>query len=232
MKSKSYATFLWLLPLISGFGFISHDAVAGLCASTTSCTLVLSEGNTGSGFGTGNFGTVDLELSGTTAAITIDLADGFQLVNTGFPGSVGFADSLGGGLTVSDFSSVLYSGAVSDATKDLHFDGFGYSNDAVATTGPHAGDGLNSVSFSVSGSGLTDINQLLNAFGGPAGQGPVYFVADVYNTNTDAPGAGNTGLVAVTGSSIPVSVPEPSSLAIFGVGLIGLGMLFQRKKTG
>jgi hypothetical protein len=125
--------------------------------STTSCTLTLTQGNSGSGFGTGNFGTVDLALLGNTVTINVDLVDGFQVVKTGFPGSFGFVDGLGGGLIVGGFSSNLYSGFISDSSNDLHFDGFGYSGDAAATSGPHAGDGLNTVSFTVSGTGLSPV---------------------------------------------------------------------------
>jgi len=201
-----------------------YPAAASLCSSSTSCTLVFSEGNTGSEFGSGNFGTLDLELSGNTVTVSIDLADGFQLVNTGFPGSIGFVDSLGGGLSIGGFSSSLYSGSLSDASDDLHFDGFGYANDAAGNSGPHAGNGLNSFSFTVSGAGLSDVNELLNQFAGPAGQAPVYFVADVYNTNATGSGVGNTGLIAITGPGSPVPVPEPSGLAVFGTALIVLGL--------
>jgi hypothetical protein len=206
-----------------------YPAAASLCSSSTSCTLVFTEGNTGSGFGSGNFGTLDLELSGNTVTINIDLADGFQLVNTGFPGSIGFVDSLGGGLSIGGFSSSLYSGSLSDASDDLHFDGFGYANDAAGSSGPHAGNGLNSFSFTVSGAGLSDVNELVNEFAGPAGQAPVYFVADVYNTNATGSGSGNTGLIAVTGRGSPVPVPEPSGLALFGTGLVALGLAARRR---
>src|SRR6266851_8976515 len=75
-----------------GIGAVATPASADLCLSTTRCTLTLDQGNGGSGFGTGNFGTVNLVLAGTTATITVDLAAGFKIVNTGFPGAFGFAD--------------------------------------------------------------------------------------------------------------------------------------------
>ena len=228
-KSSICVAAIASVALTMGVNYTTHPALASLCSSSISCTLVFSEGNTGSGFGLGNFGTVDLELSGATATITLDLADGFQLVNTGFPGSVGFVDSLGGGLSIGSFSSSLYSGALSDASKDLHFDGFGYATDTAATSGPHPGSGVNSLSFTVSDPSLVDVNQLLNPFGGPAGQGPVYFVADAYNSNTAGTGAGNSGLIAVTGAS-PVTIPEPGSLAVFGAALIMLGVAVRRNK--
>ena len=68
---------------------------------------------------------------------------------------------MGGGLTIGNFSSALYSGFLSDATNDLHWDGFGDSNDAAATTGPNSANGINEVTFTASKAGLTDVNQLL-----------------------------------------------------------------------
>jgi hypothetical protein len=199
----------------------SAPVAASLCASTTSCTLALTQGNTSSGFGTGNFGTVDLKLSGDTVTITIALATGWQIVNTGFPGSFGFSDSLGGGLTIGGFSSALYSGALSDATNDLHFDGFGYVNDAAATSGPHAGNGLQSVSFTVSkGTSITDVNQLLNGANPAGGDGAAVFIVDAFNGI-------NTGLL--TGTTVQKDVPEPATLALLCVGLIGFGISRRRR---
>jgi hypothetical protein len=212
---------------------VSAPASADLCASTTSCNLTFTQGNSGSGFGSGNFGSLGLALSGNTVTVTIDLASGFFLVNTGFPGVAGFSDSLGGGLTIGNFSSAAYSGSLSHATSDLHFDGFGFFNDAAATTGPSAGSAsaVNVLSFTVFRSNLTDVEQLLNLANPAGGDGAAYFVADVINRNTSGPGAGLTGLIAITGGGGPPNqTPEPQTVALIGFGLLAIAFTRRQQR--
>jgi|SRR6516225_1002970 hypothetical protein len=165
--------------------------------------------------------------------MSVDLASGFFIIKTGFPASFGFADTLGGGLTINDFSSAAYSGSLSDATNDQHFDGFGYVNDVGATTGPSAGSGsaLNSVSFDVSdGTSIADVNQLVNLANPAGGDGPAYFIVDAMNRNTTGPGAGNTGLLSVSDGDTPnTPVPEPTSLVLFSTALVGLRLIRGRR---
>ena len=218
-------------------GVTTAPASAGICTNTLDCTMTLDETNTGfSTTGTvqtGDFGTVHLTLDSTThvATVDVDLATGFQIIQTGFPGSFGFVDSLGGGLTIGNFSSSLYSGAVSHATTDQHFDGFGFSNNAAATSGPHAGNGLQEVSFTVSnGTSLVDVNQLLNAFSGPAGAGTTFFVVDAFDSNSGGNLGGRTGLLGVSGAN--AVVPEPRGQAFLLLGMLSLtGWLVRRYRS-
>jgi hypothetical protein len=212
---------------------MSAPASADLCVSTTNCTLTFTQGNSSSGFGTGNFGTVNLSLNTATHIVTVTVSVAPSLlINTGFPGTIGFADSLGGGLTIGNFSNAAYSGSLSDATNDLHFDGFGFVNDAAGTTGPSAGSpsAVSLLSFTVSkGNSIIDVEQLLagsNPFGGDFA-GPVYFIADIFRN-------GATGLIGVTGSTastaVTATVPEPGSALLLGVALVMLGVMRRRQQ--
>jgi hypothetical protein len=188
--------------------------------------LDLTQGNSGSGFGTGNFGTVHLAGDGIdTVTITITLNPGWNLVTTGFPGAIAFSDTLSGTATIGNFSSPLYSGYQSDTTQDLHFDGFGHFNDAVATTAPKLGSGLGTLSFTVTQAGLTDVNDLATLSGTPAGDGQVYFAVNA------APSGGGPGLLGVVNPDPPSAVPEPASMALIGCGLCALGWLRRGRRS-
>jgi len=167
-----------------------------------------------------------MNLVGNTVTIDVHMATGWTIVNTGFPGSFGFSDSLAGLVTIGNFSSALYSGGTSDAASDQHFDGFGYFTNAGATTGPNAANGINEVSFDGSGSGLNDVEQLLNLASPAGGDGLAYFVVDAFNGQ-------NTGLLAVTGGGGGGgggggNVPEPQTLALIGLGLLSLALARRR----
>ena len=49
---------------------IAGPVSAALCTNTTDCTLLLTQGNAGSTFLTGSFGTVHVTLAGTTRRST------------------------------------------------------------------------------------------------------------------------------------------------------------------
>jgi hypothetical protein len=128
-------------------------------------------------------------------------------------------------VTISNFSSALYSGGSSHAASDQHFDGFGYFTNAAATTGPNAANGIQNVSFDVTGAGLNDVEQLLNLADPVGGDGSAYFVVDAFNGR-------NTGLVGVTGGGGPPNeTPEPQTLALIGLGFLAVAFARRQQRA-
>jgi hypothetical protein len=183
--------------------------------------------------GSGNFGTVSLKLSANVVTVDVNLASAYRIVKTGFPGAVGFADNVGGGLNIGNFKTggaltPLYSGSGSLApgctVKDCHWAAFGYANDAAATDGPKRPFSLQELSFTVDkGTSITDVHQLLRQFTSNGHNGAPYFVVDGCVWNPVGRACSSTGLFAVT------QIPEPASLAILAAGLLFLGWLRWRR---
>jgi hypothetical protein len=233
-KAMARATWVSICLAICGLLWVLAPgrAVAGFCSST-SCNLALTSSNF---IGTGAFGTVNLTLSSSVVTVDVNLASGYRIVNTGFPGAVGFADNIGGGLTIGNFKTSdaptsLYSGHQSlptgCTTKDCHWNGFGYANNAAATNGPKPPDSLQELSFTVSkGTSITSVRQLLQHFNTQPNKVPAYFVVDGCAWDPKKLTCSGTGLFAVTRiPGFPVSAPEPASLAILAAGLLALGIL-------
>ena len=201
------------------------QASAGFCSST-SCSLTLTDSNF---IGTGKFGTVNLTLSANVVTIDVNLASAYRILKTGFPGAVGFADNVGGGLTIGNFKTggvptPLYSGYGSSTpgctAKDCHWAAFGYANNAAATNAPQDPLSLQELSFTVSkGTSITDVHQLLRQFTSNGQKGTPYIAVDGCVWNPTRRECSSAGLFAVT------RIPEPASLAILASGLLLLGWL-------
>jgi hypothetical protein len=205
--------------------FAPGQASASFCSATV-CSLMLTDS---SFTGTGMFGTVTLSLLSNVATINVNLTNMYRIVVTGFPGAIGFADNLGGGLTIGNVESggiptSLYQGSQSlpsgCTTNDCHWGNFGYANDAAATSGPQRPASLEELSFTVSkGTSITDVRQLLQQFIPSGGNAPAYFTVDACLWDLKKSTCGGTGLFAVT------RIPEPGSLVVLASGLLALGFL-------
>jgi len=224
IRIKATARAVWLVITLVMPGLLwvlaPGQASAGFC-SATSCSLTLTNSNF---IGTGKFGTVSLALTANVVTVDVNLASAYRIVKTGFPGAVGFADNVGGGLTIGDFKTSgaptpLYSGYLSSTPgcvgNDCHWDGFGYANNAAATDGPKRPLSLQELSFSVSkGTSISDVHQLLRQFTTNGKNGAPYFVVDGCVWNPLSRECGRTGLFVVT------QVPEPASIAILVSSLL------------
>ena len=136
------------------------SAQASICADVNHCTFDFDIHNVGpTTFGSGSYGTVDLLKVGSTIQITIDLAPGFGLINTGFPngGGTKYAFAFNDNLAAANFAygsynPVTYSGGTT-AAGSYQFDGFGDFERAAATTDLPNSGGANVVSFIVTRTG-------------------------------------------------------------------------------
>jgi hypothetical protein len=220
---------------ISATVIVVPSAKASVCSDANNCTFTFDVHNVGpTTFGSGPYGTLNLRLVGDTIQATIDLADGFGLVNTGFPNGPGTAYGFGfnDNLAAADFSygsynPSTYTGGTMTAGA-YQFDGFGDFDRAAANTALGNTAGANVVSFIITRVGGFDSVQNLVGLS----TGNIYFAADVFYNGTNTPGTGCaegascTGLIGVSGGGS--SVPEPISSALVGTGLVSLFFLRRR----
>jgi hypothetical protein len=220
---------------ISAAAIMAPSAKASVCSDANNCTFTFDTHNDGpTTFGSGPYGSLTLVLNGdNTITATIDLADGFGLINTGFPNgggpSYGFAfnDNLGAANFAYNFVTAGYSGGTTTAGS-YQFDGFGNFDRAAANTDFGNTAGANIVTFTITRAG--GFNSVQNLVG--LSSGNIYFAADVFYNGTNNPGTGCaqgascTGLIGVSGGGS--TVPEPISSALVGTGLISLFFLRRR----
>lgn len=211
---RSFLSLMALVAAAAAPGFSTS-----ICADLTNCTFIFNLTNAGS---TGNFGTVNLKTMGSDILVSVQLAPGLHLIQTGSHQSFDFNDTVGGGLALGGFSDGQYSQDA--ALPPFASSAFGAFDNAILTTaGPGANTtGVNLLTFKVLGH--TNVNDLVDLSATPPGS-KAYFSADVFAessacraTGFDSPSC--TGLLAVTGA--PTStVPEPTSARLV-MGSLGL----------
>jgi hypothetical protein len=215
------AILLGSLALVLGLGSSSASADTIFSLNTEGCS---------SGCNVLPAGTITLHQNGANdVTVTVQLdpnysfrdgnathwALGFDLAN-GISG-VGASNINGFGQSFSFLGSGTY--------NDPPLGTFQYAfNCTTCTSGGNAGTTTQKLSFDLIATGLTEASFISN--------GTYYFGVDVVGL-TQAAGVGLTGNIGATGPGTPPppSVPEPSSLMLFGTGVTALGGLLRRRMT-
>lgn len=244
MKIKQIVS---VLIALSSLTAINGSAVAAIIPAPITFTLSVSSNPTTGVpvFSGSNFGSVKLTQVGATEVdFTVTLAAGYAFANTGSNPTNAFAFNLGSGFAIALTNPLLTPGTPANGNKpavppspvyaigagpdSTQTGGFGSFSNGIQFTneaeGGLSGSYTAPITFKVtkaSGVSYSDFENK-NAAG-------YLFTADVGFLSTGATGNVGSGKDRVTPDGDPSSVPEPKTIALFGLGLLGFAITRRSK---